>query len=261
MSGQNDEAAVKDSAPTNVFDLEVKYGALAVALAYMVGYVYEVGFGLRLYVPLAEMQLGTAHLLASGFTILFRSLVPTIFSLAYLRFIVTEASRYYEKAISGLFPAIYAVVLCVYFYLHHTRPVSSVVIMVAGVYVINTLIGWLLVNAEKFPAWKLKPVEQLAALLAFLLVFQGVPSNYGKTEERAQETKMMRLLFAPETVDGARQMGIHFGNANSSATSAQLSDPVSLAYQGEHSYFLALQDGSVLRISKDKVWGVYTAPR
>ena len=82
MSGQNDEAAVKDSAPANVFDLEVKYGALAVALAYMVGYVYEVGFGLRLYVPLAEMQLGTAHLLASGFTILFRSLVPTIFSLA-----------------------------------------------------------------------------------------------------------------------------------------------------------------------------------
>lgn len=70
----------------------------------------------------------------------------------------------------------------------------------------------------------------------------------------------MRVLIAPEAIDGARQLGIHFANATVPSGAPQLSDPVSLAYPGDRSYFLVMPNGAVVRLSKDKVWGVVTEP-
>lgn len=276
MSGESDVPAAPDSAPANVFDFEVKYGALVIALAYLVGYSFEQGFAVRLGIPTSEMQLSAASLLVRGFMLLFSSLFPTLFSLGYLgylRFIEKSSgnvleqgsvSRFYkspEGAVLRFSPLIYGVVMCVYFYFRHSRPVYAVVLTVLEVTVMNAAVGLLLVHAERPLTRKLNPMEQLATTIAILLMFRTMAYNYGKIAERGQEAQVVQLLIAPDAIDGARQVGIPFPTAKSSASSGQLSDPVSFAYQGEHSYFLVLRDGTVVRFSKDKVWAVHMVPQ
>jgi|SRR5208283_244693 len=269
MSGQSDVPGAQDSAPVNLFDFEVKYGALVIALAYLVGYSFEQGFGLRLGVPSSEMQLSAASLLVRGFTLLFSSLFPSLFSLGYLgylRFIDKSSSNMLqqgsaESAVLRFAPLIYGAAMCAYFYVRHSLPVYAVVFTVVEVTVMNAAVGLFLIHGERTLTWKLNPLEQLATTIAVLLMFRTIAYNYGKIAERGQEGQVVQLLIAPDAIDGARQVGIPFRTAKSSAGSEQLSDPVSFAYQGEHSYFLVLRDGAVVRFSKDKVWAVHMVPQ
>jgi cytochrome c biogenesis factor len=258
--------------PANVFDLEVQYGALAIALAYLTGSSFEQGYAARLGVPMAEMQMSAPVLLVHGFTVLLFSLIPTIAAIAYLRFIIplysdldeqderSKSYKFYTSAITWLFPLLYLPV--VFFYLHHRSPRSTLVILwlMVAVYGINAGLGFLILRAEQIQIRKMGITVQLAAVLTFVLAYRGVAMQDGKIEEQNQEAKKMRLLIAPEAVDGVRQLGIHFGNVAGPNGAPQLSDPVSLAYPGDHFYFLMMPNGAVIRLSKDKVWGVYTEP-
>ena len=259
--------------PANVFDLEVQYGALALALAYLTGCSFEQGYVERLGVPLGEMQTSAPVLLVHGFTILLLSLIPTIVAIAFLRFIIplsngldeqeenSKAYKLYAPAITWWLPLLYSP--AVFFYLYHrsSRSILTIVWIVIAVYSINTGIGLLMLKAEQVQLRKMGLIVQLAAVLTFILAYRGVAVHDGQIEEQVQEAKKVRVLIAPEAIDGARQLGMHFGSAPVTSGAAQLSDPVSLAYPGDRFYFLVMPNGAVVRLSKDKVWAVYTEPK
>ena len=209
-----------------MFDLEVQYGALAIALAYLTGFSYEQGYVERLGVPLAEMQSSAAVLLVRGFTVLLLSLIPTIGAIAYLRFIIplyndlaeqhqnSKSYKFYAQAITWLFPLIYSPVEVFYLYHQSARSPWTIVLIVVAVYGINAGLGSMILKGEQGQLPKMGITTQLAAVLTFVLVSRAVAIHYGQIEELTQEKKTIRLLIAPEAIEGARQLGIPFGSAD-----------------------------------------------
>lgn len=66
----------------------------------------------------------------------------------------------------------------------------------------------------------------------------------------------MRLLIAPEAVNGLQSLGLPFQRSLAIGQGTGVTDTVDLLLQSESSYLVLVPDGSIMKLRKDKVWAI-----
>jgi hypothetical protein len=107
-------------------------------------------------------------------------------------------------------------------------------------------------------------VRQQLAMLVFvgigLIIFSvafGIAD--GRRTLRHPE-KRVRLLMAPDSIDGLKRLGLVFPDVSNGGASAEPTDAVSVLYRGESMYVLRTKDGRIVQIKSEKVWSVASEP-
>lgn len=68
-------------------------------------------------------------------------------------------------------------------------------------------------------------------------------------------TFSLRLLVSPDAKVGLRGLGIEFSAPRSDGSGGELSSPLEVVLENDKTYLLRLKDGTLVELSKDKVWG------
>jgi hypothetical protein len=103
------------------------------------------------------------------------------------------------------------------------------------------------------PLPRLRQTVLLALILVFLVLL-SVESGDLAAEALLRSPKV-HLLISPDSVAGARQLGISFLE-QPNGTPAQLSEEVRIVYIGERTLLIQLGNGHMVQYSRDKISGV-----
>jgi len=230
--------------PRHGLDLLLKYSALLIAAAYLSGFTY--------------------------FTSLLRFLRPGHFPIIYpisTPVVLTEGTFCLGLYLIGLFIVFLPILFKFQRWSWWVLAVPSMAIF--ALVDINTVFGtnWILSGMPFLPllmsgyiGWRYhrRPTAeryyQAVAYVALgLILFSGI---LGFLRTRGQrEWPKARFLVSPEAKIGARELGIEFFLPQKASTEPELSVPVTILIENDKTYLLRTDNGEVVELAKDKVWG------
>lgn len=249
---------------TSALDIIVRYAAFFSAFVYGIGFLEEIEYARNLGVgsfdfPLANPRyfvVGTVLLLPCLWSAVLAVPKDIFFSGHHNREMFASSDERFQKieyfvARVSVFVAVFAASHWIYFV-----PTIRSLILAILTYVINVIA----IKVIRSPDQYLQIGKQVGVILtmATLVSMYSVQCGYAHwCREMRREKTNTRLLIAPEAVEGARALGVAFpSNVKSSIGSPELTEPVRVLYEGERTYVLRLGSGSILQISKDKIWGI-----
>jgi len=242
----------------NVFDSTLKkylnlikdYGFLILWFGYILGTIYTLGFAAFLKMPREAALSNLPLILSNGFLCLLVIAFPaTIFFLSNSVRSITKISLRKPYA-SWEFWATFTLISLSLFVGAGAEWLQFAVYLPFSA--ICNLVICFLWNPKLLPE-KLTMKSQrllLVILISMVIWMTGVLGN--NNARRSQ--KSISLLIAPDAVQYVQGLGISFSQQKSNA--ASLSDPVTLVYATDHLYALRTQNGQVVYLSRDKVWGM-----
>ena len=246
---------VRNGAQSGPLDIAVRYGVLIAVVSYAIGLLSEWATASRLGLALADFPLTDRRILVSGGTILLWVVLCVGFSAFVAAFLHRDGtSRWLPVATVLLVPPLFWSALWL-LRVYVTSLEHMEWRFLAYAVVLNWAATW------TFLSWYevLPPLPRLrqTALFVLILVFLALLSvqwGYLAAEILLRSPKV-HLLVAPDSVSGAKQLGISF-TEQPDGTPAQLSEQVRIVYVGERTFLIQLGNGRIVQYSRDKILGV-----
>lgn len=252
---------------TNALDLVIKYAAAFAALVYGIGFLEEVEYASRLGVGSVDFPLANPRYFAVGTMMLFTCLwtVPLVLPVGIS---VAMKAAFDEKRLGRLTERVekfnyafarIAVFVAAFAATHWALlvPTAPALGLSTVVYLINAIVLSIVRSPDRYLHSQIGHQLGLMLTLATLLVLFSVSCGYAHWRGQAQSTGAhTRLLVAPEAVEGARMLGVVFSDAKQSSGLPELSEPVRVLFEGDRTYVLRLNSGTIVQLSKEKIWGI-----
>ncbi len=236
-------------------DVAVRYGVLLAVVTFAVGLMAEWATASRLGLALADFPLADRRILVSGGTILLWVVLCVGFSALITAFLHRERiSPWLPVATVLLVPPLYWSafrLLRVYV----TSPEHVNWKFLAYAVVLSWAATWMFLSSHQVlpPLPRLRHTALLVLILVFLVLL-SVQSGYLAAEALLRNPKV-HLLISPDSVAGARQLGISFLE-QPDRTPTQLTEGVRIVYIGDRTLLIQLGNGHMVQYSREKIIGV-----
>ena len=246
---------VRNGAQSSPLDIAVRYGVLLAVVTYAVGLMAEWATASRLGLALADFPLTDRRILVSGGTILLWVVLCVGFSAFIAAFLHRDGtSRWLPIATVLLGPPRFWSALCL-LRVDVTSQEHMNWRFLAYAVVLSWAATWTFLSSyEVMPPLPRLRQAALLVLIMVSLVLLSVQSGYLAAEALLRNPKV-HLLISPDSVSGARQLGISFLE-QPDGTPTQLSEEVRIVYIGDRTLLIQLGNGRMVQYSRDKISGV-----
>jgi hypothetical protein len=236
----------------------LKYSPLVVALAYVTGFVMELGYISHLQPSFFDVDFGPRILVNGAAVLLQYGGISLAFGLAFVfmdELVRQRAGTGTVQAVLrwGRYGCLFLGPLLASIGLYKVRTSPGLPLMLS-VFSGNFLLLFLML----FPAAYSRLTKlQHCAVILFLAASLGTLAFASGTWtwDISSGQGVARLLIAPEAIEGAREMGVTFPEGTGGG-SARLSEQVVMLYTGTRTYTFRLNDKRVVQLTRDKVWGM-----
>jgi hypothetical protein len=228
--------------PQSGLDLLLKYSALFIAGAYLSGFAYFASLLGFLHTGRSPMiyPISTAIVLTEG----------TIYLGVYLIFLACMLYPILSKRWWLCACLISCAAICWTTTMHFgfgtnwSLTVTSFLTLLVPVFMV-----WRYHHSPTGLRYYLAVAYVVFGLIAFSSI-QGFQRTRGH-----QQVHKVRLLVSPDAKAGAKDLGIEFSLQQRAGTEPELSAPLTILIDDDKTYLLRTDDGKVLELAKDKVWG------
>ena len=116
--------------------------------------------------------------------------------------------------------------------------------------------AYIVSRLKQISTWsKVRQITILTYLVILLLLYaEGIGRTHFHILIGSNSEPRTRMLVAPEAIEGAMQLGLVFQGGG--PNSARLSQPLEIVLDGETNYVLRLNKNAIVKLRKEKVWGV-----
>lgn len=245
---------VRSSDHSGLLDVAVRYGVLLAVVTYAVGLVVEWATASRLGLALADFPLTDRRILVSGGAILISLAVCVGMSACAVTILRRKGSfSWFSVATLLLVPLLFWPALWL-LRVHVTSSDHMSWKFVASAIVLSWGATWMLLSSyEVFPPLARLPQTALLTLTLVFLMLSSVESGDVAAETLLRGPKV-HLLLSPDSVAGARQLGIFFLE-QPDGTPAQLTEEVRIVYIGDRTLLIQLGNGRMVQYSRDRILG------
>jgi hypothetical protein len=244
-------AMEKGSSASNALDLAIKYAAAAGAVCYGVSLCEQLEFLQRLGVPGDLVVLSPRHFFV-GAILLSVLVVPGLFGVMVLH--LRDATKQKRILLCSLLSGIvgFASVFSLSFWLYGAW-VRDALSASWPAFAFDASIVFFCTRLRRSEL-----SEQAFAVFLSLVFLYNYGVGLGMVQSRGalagRTFSEARLLISADAVRGAEEMGLVFPSSRTGEVAAQLSGPVEVIFEGDHTYVLRVQ-GHLAHLSKEKVLG------
>jgi hypothetical protein len=251
-------------ADTNAFDLLIKYSAVFVVITYWLGFAEEKWF-------FNHVTRGSDFPIADPRYFLYGSFVLSLVVLPAMLAVLIVGARVKAAADRSLLRVATAPVILIvaaefivvfsialwgaHSWLREALAVASL----AGLTVL--MLSIFLLSPERLLAVTVR--KQLETLFSFACLFSLLATASGQVHWRnalqPSENESACILVAPDRSRSGTE-GMVFPKRRANDNSAALSSPVQIIFEGERMYVLRLNNNTIVRLNREKVWGFAPAP-
>ncbi|MBZ5679926.1 MAG: hypothetical protein LAO24_07455 [Acidobacteriia bacterium] len=258
----------------------LKYSAAFLAIAYALGFLEQSSFAATVGVGEFRVRLADTNYLIRGLlveafcigasvaNILFLEFASHVFVLLFGRpapdWIQRQAAFHDRKYRLGLVlgqvaVSLSAVLIVGRFLLRLSLGWSVSLAVSCGI--VNLVVSLILVQPEVYFSSTVRQQLSLLMLVALGLTVFSLGLGIADGSELLQKPgRSVRLLIAPDAIDGLKHLGIAFPDSSCGTTSAEPTESIHVLYQGESMYVVRTKNNSVVQIKSDKVWSVEPSP-
>lgn len=229
--------------PQNVLDLLLKYSALFIAAAYLSGFAYFASLLGFLHAGRSPglYPISTAIVLTVGTGYL------TLYLLTLSTMLYPICSKTQRWWVWAFIPSL-AIVVTTALHLSFDASWSLSGLPFLPLLVSGYMVWWY--NRRQTAA---RYYMAVVYVVLGLIVFSGI---FGFLRTRRQHGwHRVRLLVSPDAKAGAKDLGIGFSLPQKAGTEPELSAPITILIEDDKTYLLRMDDGGIVELAKDKVWG------
>ena len=247
--------SVRNTAQSGPLDIAVRYSVLLGVVTYVVGLMAEWATASRLGLALADFPLTDRRIFISGGTILLWVVLCVGLSVFVAAFLHRNGTYRWLPVAAVLLgpPFFWSVLWALRVYV--TSQAHMKWRFLAYAVVLSWAATWTFLSSYEVlpPLLQLRQTALLVLIMVFLVLL-SVQSGYLAAEILLRNPKV-HLLISPDSVAGARQLGISFLE-QPDGTPAQLSEEVRIVYIGERTLLIQLGNGRMVQYTRDKISGV-----